>query len=250
MTGTFVKRNRSPYADWLVREAQGLEALRTAASRTGIGVPCVLGVDETALRLTRIDGASATREGWEILGRGLAAIHATSADAFGLGHDNYIGLNPQQNTRCPSWGDFFIGARLRFQLARVRDVKRRRRFEQRLSARAPRLKAFLDERCAHPGLVHGDLWSGNVLFDSQGRVWLIDPAVHFADPEVDLAMTAMFGGFPPAFHEAYRALRPRPPAQAQAARIYNLYHYLNHLNLFGDGYLDGCEDGFAAIDAI
>jgi fructosamine-3-kinase len=98
--------------------------------------------------------------------------------------------------------------------------------------------------------VHGDLWNGNVLCGEDERVWLIDPAAYRGDAEVDLAMTEMFGGFPTQFYAAYRACRPEPPNWTQKKRIYNLYHYLNHLNLFGHAYLGGCEAGFAVLEKI
>jgi fructosamine-3-kinase len=97
--------------------------------------------------------------------------------------------------------------------------------------------------------LHGDLWSGNVLFDSN-QCWLIDPAVYYGDSEVDLAMTEMFGGFSNAFYHAYFQIRSRSSTYANKRTIYNLYHYLNHYNLFGDSYLSRCREGFWSIENL
>jgi fructosamine-3-kinase len=179
-----------------------------------------------------------------------AAIHAQPRPQYGFDEDNYIGLNPQPNGFSRRWGEFFVQSRLRFQIGLIQDPARRRRFAMRLERSAARLGEFLDSASAFPSLVHGDLWNGNVLCGETGRVWLIDPAVYHADREVDLAMSEMFGGFADEFYSAYRARLPLSPAYPQKRRIYDLYHYLNHLNLFGDGYLEGCESGFEAIAAI
>ena len=88
-----------------------------------------------------------------------------------------------------------------------------------------------------PSLVHGDLWSGNFITGSDGQAWLIDPAVYVGHAEADLAMTELFGGFHPRFYAAYREVNPLQPGYEQRRDLYNLYHLLNHLNLFGRGYL-------------
>jgi len=250
MSEPFVKHNRSAYPDQLLREARGLEALRAAAAGSGVDVPQVLQVDEATLTLPRIGATRCSPEQWVRLGRGLAAIHARPQPGFGFEEDNYIGLAPQRNGARASWGRFFLEQRLEFQVGRIEDARRRRQFAQVLARQAARLQAFLDAEAVAPSLVHGDLWSGNVLCGDDGRVWLIDPAPYRGDADVDLAMTRMFGGFPAAFYAAYRAQRPAAPAFARKAPIYNLYHYLNHLNLFGDAYLDGCESGLAALAAL
>jgi len=106
---------------------------------------------------------------------------------------------------------------------------------------------FLNDHCEHASMVHGDLWSGNVLFD-RDSVWLIDPAIYYGDREVDLAMTEMFGGFTHEFYQFYNNTYPISNTYQQKKIIYNLYHYLNHFNLFGDRYLPACEQGFKTIE--
>jgi fructosamine-3-kinase len=246
----FIKRNRSRYQDQLLREAHGLDALRRAAVGTGIDVPAVIHVDHETLVMPRIRSARGSADQWWRLGQGLAAIHAQAQPRFGFEEDNYIGLNPQPNTFNDSWGSFFLQQRLAFQVGLIADQPRRRRFSQRLQQKAVRIQEFLDSQPVTPSLVHGDLWNGNVLCGEDGRVWLIDPAAYYGDAEVDLAMSEMFGGFPPQFYAAYRACRPESATWSLKKGIYNLYHYLNHLNLFGDAYLGGCEAGFRLLERI
>jgi len=250
MSAQFVKRNQSRYADHLLREAHGLDALRRAAAGTGIDVPEVIHVDHQTLTMPFIRSTRCCVDQWTRLGHGLASIHARPQPRFGFDEDNYIGLNPQPNAFNDSWGSFFLRQRLEFQVGLIGDQRRHHHFSQYLQQKAARLREFLDDESVSPNLLHGDLWNGNVLCGEGGRVWLIDPAPYYGDPEVDLAMTEMFGGFPAEFYAAYRVRRPESSTYPLKKRIYNLYHYLNHLNLFGDAYLDGCEAGFATLGKI
>jgi fructosamine-3-kinase len=246
----FIKRNQSHYEDHLLREAHGLCALRRAAVGTGIDVPAVIHVAREALVMPCIRSVRWSADQWQRLGQGLAAIHAQAQPRFGFEEDNYIGLNPQPNTFNDSWGSFFLQQRLAFQIGLIADRQRRRDFSRRLQRNAVRIQEFLDSEPLVPSLVHGDLWNGNVLCGENGRVWLIDPAVYYGDAEVDLAMTEMFGGFATEFYAAYRASRPESSTWSMKKGIYNLYHYLNHLNLFGDAYLGSCEVGFTMLERI
>ncbi len=254
MRAVFVKRNPSRHRDQLLCEARGLEALRRALDAggrpAGIGVPEVMQVDERTLTLAFIRSTRCSVLLWQRLGEGLAHIHAQPQPRFGFEEDNYIGLNPQPNAWSDSWGDFFLRQRLEYQVGLMRERHRQREFADSLRRHAAPLREFLDSAAPVPSLVHGDLWSGNVMCGEEGRIWLIDPAVYYGDADVDLAMSEMFGGFPAEFRAAYRACRPEPKQWTVKKRIYNLYHYLNHLNLFGNGYLAGCEDGFAALEEI
>jgi fructosamine-3-kinase len=250
MSDSFVKQNRSRYPDQLLCEARGLDALRRAATGTGIDVPQIIDVDQRTLTMGFIRSTGCSPEQWTKLGQGLASIHARPQARFGFDEDNYIGLNPQPNAFTDSWGGFFLQQRLEFQIGLIADPRRRGQFARYLQQKAVRLREFLDSEALSPSLLHGDLWNGNVLCGADGRVWLIDPATYNGDPDVDLAMTEMFGGFPAQFYAAYRARRPEPASYPLKKRIYNLYHYLNHLNLFGEAYLDGCESGLATLAQI
>ncbi|MEE3170484.1 MAG: fructosamine kinase family protein [Pseudomonadota bacterium] len=252
MPETFTKRNTTGYPDALICEAEGLAALADGLKAAGVSavqVPRVFRVDETALEITAIRAGRASDQALEELGEGLARLHRQVREAHGWGRDNYIGLAPQPNRWCDNWGEFFVKDRLGYQVSRITDAGQRERFEQVLARQGDTLIHWLNRVCDHPSQLHGDLWNGNVMFDASGP-WLIDPAVYCGDREADLAMTEMFGGFGAAFYRAYDRAYPRTPEYSVKRQVYNLYHYLNHYNLFGGGYLAGCQEGFATIEAI
>lgn len=245
----YTKYNHSGFADALRCEARGLALLAEHAG-PDLHVPDVYAVDENRLVMTAVDAAPFSEAGWRKLGSALAALHAKPQPLFGLDHDNYIGLNPQCNRVSRGWGDFFVDFRLGFQVDLIRDHSIRAHYARCLQKHRTRLVDFLDCHCDFASLLHGDLWAGNVLCDVRGDVWLIDPAVYFGDREADLAMTEMFGGFGPAFYRAYCERLPLSPAYGHKKTLYNLYHYLNHYNLFGNSYSAGCEAGFALVEAL
>lgn len=248
----FCKHNTTGFADALVCEAEGLESLRSAlmeAGVTDVRVPEVLRVNQDVLEMTGIQSEPGTSETLSMLGEGLALMHRLKQDRYGWGRDNYIGLSPQPNRWSDSWGDFFVSDRLGYQVSRIRNPEVRTGFEAVLERHGQTLVRWLDSTCEHPSLLHGDLWSGNALFD-RNSPWLIDPAVYCGDREADLAMTEMFGGFGKAFYNAYDRIYARSSDYSRKRDIYNLYHYLNHYNLFGDGYLGGCQRGFDTVRAI
>ncbi len=211
-------------ADAFAAEADGLEALRPH-----IRVPQVLdrGVRDgkAFILLEHLD----LRHGgdYAALGRMLAGLHRQTGPRFGWSRDNYIGLSPQQNGWCDDWGEFWREKRIRPQF----DWARRKGFHLEM----PEL-TLLKSHQPQPSLLHGDLWSGNVGFTVNGPV-AFDPAVYYGDRETDLAMTELFGGFPPEFYCAYREAWPLDEGYERRKPLYNLYHLLNHLNLFGGGYL-------------
>ena len=216
----FVKR--TPYDAQI--EADGLAALRAA----GAPVPAVLGVAAHTLVLEWLDGPS----DWEGLGRALAGVHRTTAQAFGWEGDNRLGSLVQRNGWWDGWGTFYAERRVRpFLSASGLTDELRTRLAVALDGP---LCALLDEHAPAPSLVHGDLWSGNVV---AGR-WLVDPAVCFADRELDLAFAAVFGGFPDAFWGAYQEAWPLPEGWERRRPALQLYHLLAHVKLFGGGYAD------------
>lgn len=152
-----------------------------------------------------------------------------------------IGANPQANHRHEAWARFFVDCRLRPQL----EMARARGYGGALGRAADplleRVPAMFLEYCPRPSLLHGDLWNGNAAMDEAGRPVLFDPAVYRGDRETDLAMSERFGGFPAAFYVAYRSAWPLAEGYEQRKTLYNLYHVLNHLNLFGRGYLGQAE---------
>jgi len=177
---------------------------------------------------------------WDLLGQRLALLHKNTRDSFGLDHDNYIGSLPQSNTSCVSWIEFFITNRLQTQLKAGVDAERIdpsmvKSFE-RLYARLPEILTV-----EPPSLLHGDLWSGNLIVDDKGEPCLIDPAVYYGHREVDLAMTKLFGGFDERFYASYQNAFGTFPGLQERLDIYNLYPLLVHVNLFGQGYLNQVE---------
>lgn len=248
----FRKHDHHSAGDSLRCEARGLALLAEALHSLGtdqVAVPDVVSVSEEELVLPAIDSRPATPALMAALGEALAGIHRIRQPSYGFGSDNYIGLSPQKNRWTDDWGEFFVADRLGYQVGRIESTKVRAEFHGVLEARERRLVSFLNSQCEHPSLLHGDLWSGNVLFDDR-RAWLIDPAVYYGDRETDLAMTEFFGGFSPEFYSAYDRVCPITPEYPTKRAIYNLYHALNHYNLFGSGYLDACRRSLAVIKSL
>jgi len=245
----FIKPNNSRFPDALMREAHGLEALRQLCNAELICVPDVIDVNPKQLVMTLINSRRCSPGLAARLGQGLAELHQQQQSYYGLEEDNYIGLNPQINGSFQDWGEFFISNRLRYQIGLIENVNLRDEFALIVDAHESKLACFLNQHCAYPSLVHGDLWNGNYLSDGE-NVWLIDPAVYYADREVDIAMTEMFGGFDAAFYKAYEWYFPLTKAYPLKKKIFNLYHYLNHYNLFGESYLAHCRQGFEVIEAL
>ncbi|PCK04554.1 MAG: fructosamine kinase [Alteromonadaceae bacterium] len=245
----FIKRNNTNFANALIMEAKGLEMLRRCCNPELIRIPELVQVDQKQLVMTMIRGKPCPSELAERLGRGLAELHKIEHAQYGFDEDNFIGLNPQINGFSDNWGDFFISRRLRYQIGLIECPSLRLEFESIIDKSEAVLGRFLNQHCAHPSLIHGDLWSGNYMSDDDD-VWLIDPAVYFADREVDIAMTEMFGGFSSAFYGAYSESFPLTKAYPIKKQIFNLYHYLNHYNLFGAGYLEQCRHGLEVIEQL
>lgn len=246
----FTKYNHSPYPDALLKEAEGLEYLRKlAADNPYIKTPHIYQVDENQLEITHIRTQPASQQQMANLGKGLAFIHHQKQSSYGFKHGNYIGLNPQPNILSSDWGQFFVEYRLGFQISLIKNNQVKEHFAQILSEYQQSLIHFLNGSTAYASLIHGDLWAGNVLFDAQD-IWLIDPAAYFGDREADIAMTEMFGGFSEDFYRAYNQNLPLSPQYPQKKMIYNLYHYLNHYNLFGLSYLSACQQGFSFLQSL
>jgi fructosamine-3-kinase len=234
-----VKWNAGSLSGLFTTERRGLELLR--ASET-LRVPEVLAHSEVNdgcpgfIIMEWLGHGSSGPSVAEALGRGLAAMHRATADTFGLDHDNFIGANPQPNRPAEDWVTFFREQRLEFQMELARQYgylhsQRARRLEKLLA----RLDDWLP-RNPPASLLHGDLWGGNWLTTDSGEPALVDPAVYYGHREAELAFTELFGGFPAAFYRAYNQAWPLDPGSEGRKDLYNLYHLLNHLNLFGEGY--------------
>lgn len=254
-------------------EAGGLRRLAEAHSRagTGVGVPRVVAVGQRFLLLEWIEPAAGPREepaAW--LGRGLARQHAITGPAYGLDRSTFLGRLSFPPARGDEWAAYYRDHRL---AVLAEQAGRRGLLAGERARRLWRLLDRLEDWLAHrpePSLLHGDLWGGNWLVGRSAatagrwppegsvdppeprgprgpaggatrtldtpRPYLIDPAVFYGDRELDLAMAALFGGFPPAFFAAYAEERPLPPGHEERQPLYQLYYLLAHLVLFGEGY--------------
>ena len=250
MTKIFEKRNETQFEDALFKEVDGLNLLSEALEfQDQIVTPQIHYVDKKQLQLEKIQSQIRTKKSSSILGKTLANMHKKVYKHYGYDQDNYIGLNPQKNIISDNWGSFFIKYRLGYQISIIDDQNTKNIFTDILNSNHKKIETFLNENTKHPSILHGDLWSGNVMY-AEDKIYLIDPAVYYGDREVDLAMTQMFGGFDKAFYDAYEKEYPLCVEYGRKKVIYNLYHYLNHYNLFGRGYLGGCEDGFELIEKL
>lgn len=237
----FVKWHTAPPPAFFEREADGLS--RLAASQA-VRVPAVVGYgtvpgEKTAfLILEWIDrGGGKHARAAEQLGRQLAGMHLQRQPRYGLPVDNYIGRLPQPNRQTGSWIDFYRAERLGAQRDQAAQggrlpARRARLLDQLMDS----LDRWIDESTCQPSLLHGDLWGGNWMVAADGEPVIIDPAVYVGDREADLAMTALFGGFPGSFYRAYDEVFPLAPGYEERQPLYQLYYLLCHLNLFGESY--------------
>ena len=234
----FVKVCELSNAPMIASEAAGLRELANAKA---IRVPEVLAIGKLADRaficLEWLELVAPTDIAQTRLGEQLAALHAHSAESYGWYQDNFIGTTAQCNEQRSGWVDFYRSQRLGPQL----DLAERSGADGRTIEKARRLLESLDDffesyRPA-PSLLHGDLWGGNWGAVGIGQPVIFDPAVYYGDREADIAMTRLFGGFGEPFYAAYEATWPLDVGSAARTRLYNLYHVLNHFNMFGGGYL-------------
>jgi protein-ribulosamine 3-kinase len=219
-------------------ECEGLAALEAAGT---LRVPRRIARGSTGqdafLALEWIERGRADPESERRLAEGLAALHRVTAPRFGFVHDNFIGATPQANAWESDWARFFAERRLRPQL----ELAARNRLGHRLQEAGASVLAAVPELLAGhqptASLLHGDLWGGNWFADETLRPVICDPAVYYGDAEADLAMSQLFGGFGAEFYRAYAAAAPLTAGAARRAELYNLYHVLNHANLFGGAYV-------------
>lgn len=259
----FMKQNQLEALPLLKSEWIGLQAIALTGARCS--QPLAFGKDDqrsiSFLLLSVIDSDRSQNAGiqtiypkkdtgWVDLANQLAILHLAPPPQpqsvvgdnnkdyqSGWIEDNFIGRTPQLNNWLSDWHEFFATNRLGFQIKLALDqgyldhttLRQLEKVQQRLGDYLPNYD--------RPSLLHGDLWSGNALIDAQGRGYLIDPAVYVGHPETDIAMSKMFGGFDSTFYDAYADHIPLLPDFAERIDLYNLYHYLNHLNLFGSSYL-------------
>lgn len=233
----FVKR--APLANRVLLEAEvdGLEGLRQAGS---LRVPETLAQgsagDESYLILEWLDLVEPDAESDQQFGEALAWLHRNCGPAFGLARDNFIGATAQSNSLAADWVTFWRERRLLPQLELAAANGHAGRLQDRGRRLAEVMDVFFASHRPVASLLHGDLWGGNRGALADGTPVVFDPAVYYGDRETDLAMTTLFRGFGPRFYSAYAATWPLDQAAGTRRALYNLYHVLNHLNLFGGGY--------------
>ena len=241
----FVKLSTSLLPGMLAAEAEGLHEL---AKSGAIRVPEVIRLTEDFLVLEFIPTATNPPTNfWSKLGRQLANLHAYSQKIPGFHQDNFIGRSPQKNHRTSNWKDFFWQSRLlpQWEMAMQRGVPNKiKLLWQKLEIL---WSATLEGSSPQASLLHGDLWSGNVLVSNNGDPVVIDPAVYYGDAEADLPLTYLFGGFPAKFYDAYHEIRPKSEGFVRRQKVYQLYHLLNHFNLFGNSYTQSVESCLGEI---
>jgi len=239
----FMKTNSIRRSNMFDKEAEGLEAMRSTGT---IGIPKVIcsGEDtETGvyyLVLEYLEKAKPVNNYWEQFGHELALMHKSSVKnitggKYGFASDNYIGFTVQKNSFKESWIEFFRDNRLLSQIEMADEyfaAGERKLFDKLLNS----LDKFIPES-EFPSLLHGDLWSGNSMCGPDGKAWLMDPACYVGNFEAELAMTQLFGNLPAEFYNAYDEVNHIPVDYSERRNLYNLYHLLNHLNMFGEGYL-------------
>lgn len=242
----FMKANAKENVGFFKAEAAGLFAIAQTGTLATPKILCA-GTDDgqevgySFLLMELIQSKKPVQDYWKIFGRELAALHKSDASAFcdggafGFFEDNYVGATAQSNAPKKTWIEFFRESRLEPQFKTAAS-----NFSSQEMSRVAKLLDHLDDFLIEPkkpSLIHGDLWSGNVMAGPDGKAMLIDPAAYVGNSEADIAMTELFGGFAPEFYQAYREASPMQPGYEKRRDLYNLYQLLNHLNLFGKSYL-------------
>jgi protein-ribulosamine 3-kinase len=240
----FLKQNPSPPTDFFLAETSGLKLLSQAKNGPRIPKPIAIqsGSRPTFLLVEYIESSSEDENFAEQLARSLAELHRMSQEHFGLDHDNYIGSTSQKNALEKDGIVFFREQRIDFQ----RQLARRSgllpvAIDKKIDSLCDDLGKFLNISGEKPALSHGDLWSGNYFPDSEGKPCIFDPAVYYGLREADLAMTELFGRLPQKFYDVYQEVFPMNPGYQERKDLFNLYHLLNHLNIFGSSYLSSVQ---------
>jgi fructosamine-3-kinase len=236
----FVKTNQADRLPMFEAEAAGLEDI-LATQAIHAPRPICQGVSSghawLVLEFLEMGGRSSGTQ----LGRNLAGMHRHTAPQFGWKLDNTIGATHQPNPWSDRWVNFLREQRLAYQLDLVAQNSLGGSIQRKGELLLSRLEDFFTDYQPVPSLLHGDLWGGNVATLSSGEPVIFDPAVYYGDREADLAMTELFGGFSADFYAAYREAWPLDEGYRVRKTLYNLYHVLNHANLFGGGYASQAE---------
>jgi fructosamine-3-kinase len=236
----FLKLNGARHMQMFVAEAEGLKAI-AATNTICVPRPIAHGTADSHGFLVLEYLELSPRGDAKLLGEQLAALHRCTGRNFGFAHDNFIGTTPQPNGWKNNWIDFWREHRLGFQLRLAAQNGYNGQLQRLGEKLLDTLVAFFDGYSPQPSLLHGDLWSGNHASLPDGTPVIFDPAPYYGDRECDLAMTELFGGYAANFYATYREAYPLDAGYAGRKELYNLYHILNHANLFGAGYARQAE---------
>jgi len=238
----FIKSNKVDLESMFEAESFGLQKIRETGT---VHVPRVMGVGKDSERsflvLEFLELDSMNTDAYGELGDQLARMHTyPGPDTFGFEIENTIGTTPQKNQWTEDWVRFFAEQRLGFQLRLIKENFEDTEVVSMGKKLLDRLGLFFKGIEITPSLLHGDLWSGNTAANTQGHPVVFDPACYYGHHEAELSIAKMFGSFSQEFYEAYHSLLPRAYGFEERQIIYQLYHYLNHYNLFGSGYRPAC----------
>ena len=234
----FVKTNTATQLEMFEAEYEGLKEIQASGT---LRVPLPIGVGQSqghafiVMEYLDLDGRTSGQSAAQ-LGIQLAQMHQQSMPTFGWHRDNTIGSTPQHNQLTSDWVAFWRQHRLGFQLALAAEQGYNGRLQQLGERLLADLEIFFSSYQPQPALLHGDLWSGNYASMRNGQPVIFDPAVYYGDREADIAMTELFGGFAHEFYRAYNDTWVLDDGYTVRKTLYNLYHIINHLNLFGSGY--------------
>lgn len=244
----FVKLNCAETIAMFAAEAQGLSEL-AASKSVRVPHPVTYGMSGTDafIVLEYIEFGMSSKSSDRLFGEQLALLHQQPQAYFGWHVDNTIGITPQPNTRHDDWIAFWRTNRLEHQLALAAAKGYRGHLQTNGALLCEKLDCFFEGYSPQAALLHGDLWGGNAATDKQGQPVMFDPACYYGDRAADLAMTELFGGFGQEFYLAYQDTYPLDQAYSTRKTLYNLYHILNHLNLFGSGYLGRAENMIGSL---
>ncbi|WP_394753474.1 fructosamine kinase family protein [Crenothrix sp.] len=246
----FIKLNSSDLITMFEAEFVGLQEI-AYTDTIAVPHPIVYGkTDHQAfLVLEYIEFSRASKVSDKLLGQQLALLHQKCQGYYGWSRNNTIGITLQINTPQQNWQSFWRDNRLVFQL----NLAVKNGYDGRLQTLGEQLcndmAALFAGHAVQASLLHGDLWAGNAAVDKQGQPVIFDPACYYGDREADIAMTELFGGFSDDFYASYQQVWPLDEGYKTRKNLYNLYHILNHLNMFGGGYLKQAENIMAQLIA-
>ncbi|MDX1694770.1 MAG: fructosamine kinase family protein [Ketobacteraceae bacterium] len=244
----FIKVGAASAADMYEQEIKGLKLLEQAQRFRVPKAHFVAANDNVACLVMEFIDLGPVRGGSEkAVGEALAELHSFTNDQFGLAEDNYIGRSPQVNGFADNWWAFFCERRLTVQMEMAKDNNMRDQLVDRIQRLIDTVPAAFGEHAPAASLLHGDLWSGNMSVDENGKPAIYDPAVYYGDAETDIAMSKMFQSLGDRVYEVYHSHHPRREGMETRRNLYDLYHWLNHFNLFGVTYLGQVEQ---CVDAV